>query len=196
RCGILRGRMAERAHPPSTAERDRVGAYLSPREDLRRAVALVRTAEALGYESVWTTHGSGRDGFLVLAAYGHATARIGLGTGVVPIYPRHPVAMAQEAATLTELSGGRFRLGIGVSHGPSMRDAFGLDMGRPLELMREYVAVLRGALAGEVRFEGRHYRVRWTGAFRAARPPRCCWPGSLRPCSSWPARSPTASCCG
>jgi F420-dependent oxidoreductase-like protein len=163
--------MAERAHPPSTAERDRVGAYLSPREDLRRAVALVRTAEALGYESVWTTHGSGRDGFLVLAAYGHATARIGLGTGVVPIYPRHPVAMAQEAATLTELSGGRFRLGIGVSHGPSMRDALGLDMGRPLELMREYVAVLRGALAGEVRFEGRHYRVRWTGAFRAAPPP-------------------------
>lgn len=150
---------------------DRTGAYLSPRGTLAAAAGLAQEAEALGYDSVWVTHGAGRDGFLVLAAYAHATRRIGLGTGVVPIYPRHPVAMAQEAATLAELSSGRFRLGIGISHRPSMTEALGLDMGRPLDVLREYVAVLRDALGGRARREGRHYRVAWEGAFRAPEPP-------------------------
>lgn len=149
----------------------RLGAYLPPRERLTTATDLARRAEALGYESVWVTHGLGRDAFVVLAAYAHATERIGLGTGVVPIYPRHPVAMAQEASTLVELSGGRLRLGIGLSHRPSMVDALGLDMGEPLLVMREYVAVLRAALQGQASFEGRYYRVQWTGAFRAPAPP-------------------------
>src|SRR5256885_11653180 len=73
----------------------RRAAYLTPGRDLATAVELARRAEALGYESVWVTHGLGRDSFLVLAAYGAATTRLGLGVGVVPIYPRHPVAMAQ-----------------------------------------------------------------------------------------------------
>jgi F420-dependent oxidoreductase-like protein len=149
----------------------RLGAYLSPRDRLATATGLAHRAEALGYDSVWLTHGLGRDGFLVLSAYAHATERIGLGTGVVPIYPRHPVIMAQEASTLMELSGGRFRLGIGLSHRPSMVDALGLDMGEPLAVMREYLAVLRAALHGQAVFEGRYYRVRWTGAFRAPAPP-------------------------
>src|SRR5262245_5948116 len=79
--------------------------------------------------------------------------------------------MAQEASTLMELSGGRFRLGIGRSHRPSMVDALGLDMGEPLAVMREYVVVLRQALHGQATFDGRYYRVRWAGAFRAPAPP-------------------------
>jgi alkanesulfonate monooxygenase SsuD/methylene tetrahydromethanopterin reductase-like flavin-dependent oxidoreductase (luciferase family) len=154
-----------------TGSARRLGAYLVPRERLDTATDLARRAEALGYESVWVTHGLGRDGFVVLAAYACATSRIGLGTGVVPIYPRHPVVMAQEASTLMELSGGRLRLGIGLSHRPSMVDALGLDMDEPLAVIREYVAVLRAALGGQARFEGRYYRVRWTGAFRAPAPP-------------------------
>jgi len=145
----------------------RIGAYLSPRDDLDRAIGLARLADDLGYDSVWVTHGLGRDSFLVLAAYAQATRRIGLGTGVVPIYPRHPVTMAQAAATLAEVSGGRFRLGIGVSHRPTMVDALGLDMAEPLAVMREYVAVVRAAFEGRVRHQGRHYRVAWEGAFRA-----------------------------
>jgi alkanesulfonate monooxygenase SsuD/methylene tetrahydromethanopterin reductase-like flavin-dependent oxidoreductase (luciferase family) len=148
----------------------RVGTYLSPRDDLRQAIAMARAAEDLGYDSVWVTHGAGRDSFLVLSAYAHATRRIGLGNGVIPIYPRHPVAMAQEAATLQELSGGRFRLGIGVSHRASMVETMGLDMARPLEVMREYVAVLRGALTGTVRLDGPRYRVAWTAAYRPPPP--------------------------
>ncbi len=148
----------------------RIGAYLLPRDDLGRAITLARAADERGYDSLWVTHGLGRDSFLVLAAYGQATRRVGLGTGVVPIYPRHPVAMAQEAATLAEVSGGRFRLGIGVSHRPST-EALGLDMGQPLDVMREYVTVVRAALGGRARFEGRYYRVAWDAAFRLPSPP-------------------------
>ncbi len=142
----------------------RTAAYLSPGGDLEAAVGLARRAEALGYESVWVTHGSGRDSFLVLAAYAAATSRIGLGNGVVPIYPRHPTAMAQAALTLSEISGGRFRLGLGVSHRATMEGMLGLRLAEPLSVMREYVGVLRGALGSGARFEGRHYRVAWSMA--------------------------------
>jgi alkanesulfonate monooxygenase SsuD/methylene tetrahydromethanopterin reductase-like flavin-dependent oxidoreductase (luciferase family) len=141
---------------------ERTGAYLIPGADLHLVVDLAQRAEAWGYESLWVTHGYGRDSFLVLSAYAQATRFIGLGNGVVPIYPRHPVAMAQEALTLAELSAGRFRLGVGVSHRPTMEGSLGLDMGKPLEVMREYVAILRAALTGRVEHTGARYRVNWT----------------------------------
>src|SRR5438046_1221252 len=112
----------------------------------------------------------GRFDFVLLAAYAAATTRVGLGNGVVPVYPRHPVAMAQSALTLNEVSGGRFRLGIGVSHKTSMEAMLGLRLVEPLAVMREYVAVLRGALGAGSEFEGRHYRVRWAMAV-PTRPP-------------------------
>jgi F420-dependent oxidoreductase-like protein len=146
------------------------GVFLNPGADLTVAVDLARRAETLGYESVWVTHGAGRDSFLVLAAYGAATSRIGLGNGVIPIYPRHPVTMAQAALTLTELTGGRFTLGLGVSHRASMEEMLGLSLVEPLAVMREYVAVLRGALGDGVAFEGKHYRARWSMAV-PRRPP-------------------------
>jgi alkanesulfonate monooxygenase SsuD/methylene tetrahydromethanopterin reductase-like flavin-dependent oxidoreductase (luciferase family) len=146
------------------------GLYLIPGRDLGTAVELAKLAEGLGYESLWVTHGGGRDSFVVLAAYGAATTRIGLGNGVVPIYPRHPVAMAQAALTLSELTAGRFRLGIGVSHRPTMEGMMGLDLRAPLEAMREYVAILRGAFGGGAKFEGRHYRATWSFAV-PTRPP-------------------------
>lgn len=148
----------------------RRAAYLTPGRDLTAGVELARRAEALGYESVWVTHGAARDSFVVLGAYATATRRLGLGNGVVPIYPRHPVAMAQAALTLSELSGGRFTLGVGVSHRAFMEQMLGLALAEPIAVMREYVAVLRGALAGEVAFEGKHFRVRWTLAL-PERPP-------------------------
>ena len=151
----------------------RLAAYISPGGDLQAGVDLARLAESLGYESVWVTHGLGRDSFLVLAAYGAATTQLRLGNGVVPIYPRHPVAMAQAALTLAEVSGGRFRLGIGVSHRASMEAMLGLVILEPLAVMREYVAVLRGALGAGAAFEGKHYRVHWSLALptRPAPPP-------------------------
>jgi F420-dependent oxidoreductase-like protein len=147
-----------------------LAAYINPGADLAAATDLARSADRLGYDSVWVTHGLGRDSFLVLAAYGAATSRIGLGNGVVPVYPRHPVTMAQAALTLNELTAGRFRLGIGVSHAASMQDMLGLRVVEPLAVMREYVAVLRGALGEGSDFSGRHYRARWAMAV-PKRPP-------------------------
>ena len=146
---------------------ERLGAYLIPGADLRLAVDLAREAEACGYESLWVTHGAGRDSFLVLSAYAHATRTIGLGSGVVPIHPRHPVALAQEALTLAEVSGGRFRLGIGVSHRPTMTDGLGIEMGNSISAMSEYVTVLRRALSGQVEHAGARYQVQWKSALPA-----------------------------
>ena len=142
----------------------RSGAFLNPGRDLAGGVTLAKRAEELGYDSVWVTHGSGRDSFVVLAAYGAATSRIAVGNGVVPIYPRHPTVMAQAALTLNEMTGGRFRLGIGVSHRNSMEAMLGLSLTEPLAVMREYVEVLRGAFGSGVDFAGKHYRVKWSMA--------------------------------
>src|SRR5215813_8377414 len=150
----------------------RTAIFLSPGADLAAAVDLARRADAAGYESVWVTHGIGRDGLHVLSAYAHAAPRVGLGTGVLPLYPRHPVLLAQEALTLQEVSGGRLRLGIGVSHRPVMESALGLDMGQPLAVAREYVAVLRQALGGRVQHTGARYQVTWQmGLPRLPSPP-------------------------
>jgi alkanesulfonate monooxygenase SsuD/methylene tetrahydromethanopterin reductase-like flavin-dependent oxidoreductase (luciferase family) len=145
--------------------------FLNPGARLDEAAALAARADALGYESVWVTHGQGRDALLVLSAYGRVAPRVGLGTGVIPIYPRHPVLLAQEALTLAEVTGGRLRLGVGVSHRPAMEAGLGLDMGRPLEVMREYLTVLRAALGGRVEHEGPRYRARWQSAVPAPPPP-------------------------
>ena len=74
----------------------RTALFLSPGADLAPAVALARRADALGYESLWVTHGIGRDALLTLSAYAPVAPHAGLGTGVIPIYPRHPVLLAQD----------------------------------------------------------------------------------------------------
>ena len=142
----------------------KTAAFLSPGGDFTASVDLARRADELGYDSVWVTHGGGRDSFLVLAAYGAVAPRVRLGVGVLPIYPRHPIATAQAALTLSEQTGGRYLLGLGVSHRPSMEQQLGLKLADPLGTMREYVEVLRGAFGDGARFEGSHYRVQWSMA--------------------------------
>jgi F420-dependent oxidoreductase-like protein len=142
----------------------KTAAFLSPGGDLAAGVDLARRADAIGYDSVWVTHGGGRDSFLVLAAYGAVTSRARLGVGVLPIYPRHPIATAQAALTLSEQTAGRYILGLGVSHRASMEQQLGLRLADPLGVMREYVDVLRGAFGDGARFDGKHYRVQWSMA--------------------------------
>ena len=74
----------------------------------------------------------------------HATTSIEFGTSIQPIYLQHPVALATSAAYLHELSGGRFRLGVGVTHGPVIK-RLGVETGKPLSDMREYVGTMRAA---------------------------------------------------
>src|ERR1700744_1991494 len=78
-----------------------------------------------------------------------ATERVRLGTGVVPIYTRTPATMAQTAATIDVLSGGRFTLGLGVSHRPVVEGWHGQTIDRPTAEMREYVEIVRAILRGE-----------------------------------------------
>ena len=74
----------------------------------------------------------------------HATTTIEFGTSIQPIYLQHPVALATSAAYLHEMAGGRFRLGVGVTHGPVIK-RLGVETGKPLSDMREYVGTMRGA---------------------------------------------------
>src|SRR5688572_13192968 len=111
---------------------------------------------------VWSTvGGTNPDAVTLFAAAAAKTSRIGLGTAIVPTYPRHPIALASQALVLGALAPGRFRLGIGPSHRPTMEGMFGLTMNKPLEHLREYLTVLRSLLwDGSVAFSGAHFRVK------------------------------------
>ena len=126
-----------------------IGSFVSVGRSLSDAVARVRLAEELGYDAAYVTHIAARDSLTVLANYAAATSRIHLGTGVVPIYTRTPATMAMTAATLHEQSGGRLRLGLGVSHRAVVEGWHGQTIDKPVAEMREYVGILRAILAGE-----------------------------------------------
>src|SRR5579871_687659 len=149
----------------------RLGTVLIPGPDFQASLRHVQLADRLGYDSVWTTHNTARDAFVALTAYGCATSHAGLGTGIVPIYTRHPVVMAQQALSVNDLTGGRFRLGIGVSHAPNISGALGLEMGDPLDVMREYVQVIRQAFAGPVKHDGDRFRISWEYTMPRTPPP-------------------------
>ena len=118
-------------------------------------------AEADGFGSAWSVHFSRAvDALDVLAVAGGRTSRIGLGVGVVPTYPRHPLALAQQAATVQAFCGGRLTLGVGVSHRPVIEDLHGLPYARPAAHMRDYLSVLMPLLReGSVRHKGDFYQV-------------------------------------
>ena len=116
---------------------------------------LARTAEQLGYDSVWTAEAYGSDAATVLAWLAAGTSRIKLGAGILQIPARSAAMTAMTAATLDNLSGGRFLLGLGTS-GPQVSEGFhGVRFGKQLQRTRDYVAVVRLALAHQkVEFHG------------------------------------------
>src|SRR5256714_5850351 len=133
-----------------------VGCFVSTGRSLDRAIARVRLAESLGYEACYVTHIAGRESLTVVTAYALATERIRVGTGVVPIYTRAPATMAQTAATVDDLSGGRLNLGMGVSHRPVVEGWHGQTIDRPVAEMREDAAIVRAPLRGGPRPAGEH----------------------------------------
>jgi F420-dependent oxidoreductase-like protein len=109
-------------------------------------LALAREAERLGYDSVWVAEAYGSDAATVLAWLAAQTATIKLGSAVFQIPARSPAMTAMTAATLDQLSGGRFRLGLGLS-GPQVAEGWhGQRFARPLARTRDYVSVVRMAL--------------------------------------------------
>jgi 5,10-methylenetetrahydromethanopterin reductase len=139
--------------------------------DLATLLALIENAEARGLHAAWMPNISSRgfDAPTALALAGARTRRIELGTFVVPTFTRHPVVMAQQALTAQAAAGGRFTLGIGLSHRVAMEGQFGYDFSRPVRHMREYLTCLGALLAGEaMNFDGEAFKVR---NFALARPP-------------------------
>jgi len=113
-------------------------------------LALAKEADRLGYAVVWAAEAYGSDAATVLAWVAAQTERIDVGSAVFQIPGRTPALTAMTAATLDTLSGGRFRLGLGVS-GPQVSEGWhGVRFDKPLARTREYVAIVRSALRREV----------------------------------------------
>ncbi|MEP6853343.1 MAG: LLM class F420-dependent oxidoreductase [bacterium] len=123
-------------------------------------LVLAREAETLGFDVVWAAEAYGSDAATVLAYVAAQTERIGIGSAVMQIPARTPAMTAMTAATLDTLSHGRFRLGLGVS-GPQVSEGWhGVRFDRPLGRTREYVDIVRMALARErVAYVGTHYEL-------------------------------------
>lgn len=123
-------------------------------------IGMVKTAEAAGIQSAWMANIFSFDAISTLALAGRETQRIELGTAVTPTYPRHPTALAQQALTTAAASGGRFTLGIGLSHKLVIEDMLGFSYDKPARHMREYLSVLMPLVRGEVcNYTGDQYRV-------------------------------------
>jgi len=145
----------------------RIGLMMGPeRGRYRQKVAkLARDdadAERAGFTSVWVPQIPGDfDAFVAITLMAQATERIELGTAVVPIQTRHPIAMAQEAMSVQAVAEGRFMLGIGVSHDWVVEGQLGLPYERPAVEMRHYLEVLNAGLRGpgSVDVENERWRV-------------------------------------
>ena len=121
---------------------------------------LARRAEDRGYEMVWVPEGAGRDSLTGLATIAMRTERIKLGTGILPIFARTPVNTAMGAAGIAEISGGRFILGLGVGHRPTVESRDGVPFRQPMTRLRETIQIARALLAGEeVNFAGKHFNL-------------------------------------
>lgn len=130
---------------------------------IEQFVEQVRRAADAGFESAWAANIFGLDAITAIAVAGREVPGIELGTAVVPTYPRHPHALAQQALTAHDATGGQFTLGIGLSHQIVIENMFGLSFDKPAAHMREYLAVLLPLLrSGAVSHDGERYRVHAT----------------------------------
>ena len=136
------------------------------------AVDQIATAEALGFDSVWTAEAYGSDCFTPLAWWGAATQRIKLGTAITQISARTPASTAMTAITLDHLSGGRLILGLGVSGPQVVEGWYGQDYAKPLARTREYVDIVRRIVARDqpVEYHGEHYSMPLPGGTGLGKP--------------------------
>src|ERR687887_979937 len=122
-------------------------------------LAVAREADRLGYSVCWAAEAYGSDAPTVLSFVAAQTERIDIGSAIMQIPARQPAMTAMTAATLDSLSGGRFRLGLGVS-GPQVSEGwYGVRFDKPLGRTREYVEIVRAALARE---RVVHHGATWT----------------------------------
>lgn len=141
----------------------RIGLFVGALElmrDIQERLDRISAAEQDGFDSYWLPQHFGADMLTVIAMAGMQTTRIELGTAVIPTYPRHPVALAQQALTAQVAAAGRLTLGLGVSHRSTIEDWLGLTYTHPINHIQEYLAVLRPLLQEcSVDYHGQEYRV-------------------------------------
>ena len=118
---------------------ERIAALLPTGGDLDEMLENAALADSHGYEAINVTHIATRDSFSCIARLSGHVQHAALGTAVAPIYHRSPASMAQAAATVAEMTGGRFRLGLGTGHQVTMGGWHGQTIGKPVAEMREYV---------------------------------------------------------
>jgi F420-dependent oxidoreductase-like protein len=141
---------------------------------LNAIVDEARAAEAMGAATYSLSNVFAHDAIGALAVVATRTDRIELLTAVIPAFPRHPMALAQQALTAQVVAGGRFTLGVGASQQPLIERVLGLSYEKPARRMREYLQVLLPLLQGQpTRFEGEFYRVRGGLTVNDARPVPC-----------------------
>jgi alkanesulfonate monooxygenase SsuD/methylene tetrahydromethanopterin reductase-like flavin-dependent oxidoreductase (luciferase family) len=120
-----------------------IGLAASPGRRLQ-VIDLAKDAERRGFSGIYCATAGAGDCMALCQSIAQATHEIGVGTTIQPIYYRLPEELARGAAFIHEISGGRFRLGVGVSHAPA-HAAHGVKVGKPLSDMRDYVAAMRAA---------------------------------------------------
>ncbi len=126
-------------------------------------VQQVRQAEEDGFASFWFVQLShaGNDTLTTISVAAQKSNRIELGTAVIPIYARHPLALAQQAATTQVATGGRLTLGLGLSHKPVVENIMGLSYDKPARYMREYLSIIRPLInQQQVNFSGQFFNVK------------------------------------
>jgi len=143
--------------------------WFTPQEQ----VGLSVLADELGLDSVWISEAWGQDAVSVLGLLAGKTERVALGSGLLQIPARRPTAAAMAACTLDVLSEGRFRLGLGVS-GPQVSEGwYGVPFSRPVSRTREYVEIVRSALAGDkLSYDGREFTLPVDGGTGLGKPLR------------------------
>ena len=109
----------------------------------------IEAAAAAGFGSYWTPQIFDLDALTAFAVIASDVPDIRLGTAVVPTYPRHPMALAQQALTVNQVAGGRLDLGIGLSHKPVVEGMWGLSFDRPVKHMSDYLKVLMPLLSDQ-----------------------------------------------
>ncbi|NEA34877.1 TIGR03564 family F420-dependent LLM class oxidoreductase [Streptomyces sp. SID13031] len=128
----------------------RIGLWI---EDAARRLdeiaADARAAQDHGISRIWFSQRDGWDSLSLITALAPLVPRIRFGVGVVPIYPRHPLALAAQALSVQAATGNRLTLGIGSSHPVIVEGQYGLSMDQPAKYLRSYVEILAPLLAGE-----------------------------------------------
>src|SRR5437764_3201686 len=122
---------------------DKIGIAISGGPNASEIVELVQLAERLGYDSAWVAEGHGGDQFAILAACAVQTSRIRFGTGISSVFVRSAPTIGMAAATLDQLSNGRFILGLGSSHRVQVEPEHGIPFVRPTARLTDTIAIVR-----------------------------------------------------